>query len=189
MNGVNGKWIIMKNRRYFSALPSCFIFLVVACGESVTHEPLRAELLEMERADQDLIKDFPTFVPFETLEKDPEYHEKLKQRLDAVSKEVGDRNTKRMKEIVREYGWPGKSMVGGDGAGAAWLLVQHADGDRAFQKDCLDLLKRSAEAGEASWRHVAYLTDRVLVGEGNKQRYGTQIDWSTGKACAPPDRG
>ena len=80
---------------------------------------LRAELLEMEREDQELIEDFPTFVPFENLEKDPEYFEKLNQRLKEVSAEIGDRNTKRMKEIVRAYGWPGKSKVGKDGAGAA----------------------------------------------------------------------
>jgi hypothetical protein len=43
-------------------------------------------------------------------------------------------NTARMKRIVAERGWPGRSLVGDDGAQAAWLLVQHADHDPAFQR-------------------------------------------------------
>ena len=34
-----------------------------------------------------------------------------------------DANTARMKTIVAERGWPGRSLVGEDGAQAAWLLV------------------------------------------------------------------
>jgi hypothetical protein len=52
-----------------------------------------------------------------------------------------------LKEVVAEVGWPGQSMVGEDGAHAAWLLAQHADQDPAFQRRCLELLpKRSPPA-------------------------------------------
>jgi hypothetical protein len=54
--------------------------------------------------------------------------------------EIDARNRARMKEIVDRYGWPGKSLVGGDGSNAAWLLVQHADPDHPFQKRCVGLL-------------------------------------------------
>lgn len=83
-------------------------------------------------------------------------------------------NRQRMKEIVARYGWPGNSLVGKEGANAAWLLVQHADADRPFQKECLGLMEQAAAKGEASKTNLAYLTDRVLVGEHKKQRYGTQ---------------
>jgi hypothetical protein len=49
---------------------------------------------------------------------------------------------------------------------AAWLLVQHADHDPAFQRVCLELLGGAVRAGEADVRHHAYLTDRVLLAEG-----------------------
>jgi hypothetical protein len=85
------------------------------------------------------------------------------------------RNLARFREIVGEHGWPGSSLVGEDGAGAAWLLAQHADSDIAFQRRCLELLESAVAEGEASPAHLAYLTDRVLVHEGKPQRFGTQF--------------
>jgi hypothetical protein len=72
-------------------------------------------------------------------------------------------------------GWPGQSLVGADGAHAAWLLAQHADRDPAFQRKCLELMAHAVELGEASRAELAYLTDRVLLAEGQPQEYGTQM--------------
>src|SRR5579884_3181314 len=83
-------------------------------------------------------------------------------------------NTRRMKEIVEQIGWPTISKVGSHASDMAWLLVQHADHDREFQKMCLDLLK-GQPAGEVSPKNIAYLEDRVRVGEGRPQLYGTQF--------------
>ena len=88
---------------------------------------------------------------------------------------VDRKDTARMKEIVAKVGWPGKKLVGADGAAAAWLLVQHADQDHAFQKQCLPLLERAVAAGDATPAHYAYLYDRVAVAEQRPQRYGTQF--------------
>jgi len=78
--------------------------------------------------------------------------------------------------VVAEVGWPGRSMVGEDGAHAAWLLAQHADRDPVFQRRCLDLITEAVERGEASPAELAYLTDRVLLAEGQPQEYGTQAE-------------
>jgi hypothetical protein len=80
-----------------------------------------------------------------------------------------------LKRVIDEAGWPGRSLVGNDGASAAWLLAQHADRDPVFQRRCLDLLTDAVEQGEASPRNLAYLTDRVLLHEGREQEYGTQM--------------
>lgn len=80
-----------------------------------------------------------------------------------------------LKEVVAEVGWPGQSMVGEDGAHAAWLLAQHADQDPAFQRSCLELLTQAVASGEAAPAALAYLTDRVLLAEGKAQEYGTQF--------------
>ncbi|PCI18997.1 hypothetical protein COB64_04490 [Candidatus Wolfebacteria bacterium] len=63
---------------------------------------------------------------------------------------VDKKNTQRMKEIIDEYGWPTKSMVGWHAANKAWLLVQHADHDVEFQKKCLKLMKEAVEKKEAN---------------------------------------
>jgi hypothetical protein len=89
--------------------------------------------------------------------------------------EIDARNTAWMKGVVDRRGWPGKSLVGADGAQKAWLLVQHADQDPEFQKRCLKLLAEAVKRGEASPEHLAYLTDRVRVADKEKQVYGTQF--------------
>jgi hypothetical protein len=80
-----------------------------------------------------------------------------------------------MRELVAEHGWPGRTLVGEDGAHAAWLLAQHADHDPDFQRECLTLLAAAVQAGEASAADHAYLDDRVAVAEDRPQLYGTQF--------------
>lgn len=92
-------------------------------------------------------------------------------------------NTRRMREIVAEHGWPTRSLVGEDGAQAAWLLVQHADLDPDFQLRCLELM-RATPAGEVAPDHLAYLSDRVAVNAGRPQEYGTQFRFD-GERMAP----
>ncbi|HEX5745958.1 MAG TPA: DUF6624 domain-containing protein [Archangium sp.] len=101
-------------------------------------------------------------------------------------KAIDIKNTARMKEIVAQVGWPTKSLVSERGAKAAWLLVQHADLDVAFQRQCLPLLEKSVAAGEGDAKALAYLTDRVLVAEGKPQRYGTQFHEVEGKLVPRP---
>jgi hypothetical protein len=91
--------------------------------------------------------------------------------------QVDYRNTQAMKEIIAEYGWPGEKLVGAMGAQAAWLLVQHADHDREFQKQCHRLLESAVTSGEAQAQHLAYLTDRICAGDGVPQVYGTQLEY------------
>lgn len=90
---------------------------------------------------------------------------------------LDQRHTRAMKKIVAQYGWPGEKLVGSMGAQAAWLLVQHGDHDRDFQKECLRLLEDAVKNKDAQAQHLAYLTDRVCVGDGLPQRYGTQLEY------------
>jgi hypothetical protein len=98
---------------------------------------------------------------------------------------VDQKNRARLKQVVDKHGWPGKSVVGKDGAHAAWLLVQHADGDLAFQKRCLSLMQ-AATKGDVEPQDIAYLTDRILVAQRKKQRYGTQLQQRGGRFTPQP---
>lgn len=126
------------------------------------NEELRVELIRMAREDSqtrdELLRDgkLPKYG----------YAEEMRR--------VHERNNARMREIIEQYGWTGRSLVGEDGCEAAWLIVQHAVLDRDFQRQCLALLEQAVAAGEASGWQLAYLTDRVLVYEGKEQIYGTQ---------------
>ncbi len=91
----------------------------------------------------------------------------------------------RMKAIVQQRGWPGKSRVGDDGAHAAWLLVQHADLDVEFQIKCLALMKAAVKRGDAAAKNWAYLVDRVRVNQKRPQVYGTQFRQSPDGGYVP----
>jgi hypothetical protein len=108
-----------------------------------------------------------------------------KESVEAVQK-ADEENRAWLKSVIGKRGWPGKSLVGEDGAHAAWLLVQHADADLPFQKKCLGLLEAAVKKGEAAPTDLAYLTDRVLAAEGKKQRYGTQLELKDGKLIPKP---
>jgi uncharacterized protein DUF6624 len=90
---------------------------------------------------------------------------------------VHDGNAARLLAIVRQRGWPGKSQVGPDGARAAWLIVQHAIGQPALQREALDALRVAGARGEVPAEQPAMLEDRIRTLEGRPQRYGTQLDW------------
>lgn len=85
---------------------------------------------------------------------------------------IDSANTERMKAIVNRYGWPGPELVGQDGSEAAFLLVQHAD--LAFQQKMLPLVEKAYRSGGLTGQDYALLMDRVRVGEGKPQVYGTQ---------------
>jgi hypothetical protein len=95
------------------------------------------------------------------------------------------RHAARLAEIVASRGWPGRSLVGDDGAEAAWLVVQHAIGDPPVMRRCLPLLEAAAGRGEVPAWQPAYLLDRIRTLEGRPQRFGTQRDWDAGGRLSP----
>ena len=155
----------MISLRYIIAL--CFILLLANIqaqttkAQSVANPTLRQELLQRVEQDQAIRN--------ELIKKGIEHpDESVLTRMKAIDAA----NTERMRAIVRQYGWPGPELVGQDGTDAAFLLAQHAD--LAFQKEMLPLVEKSYKSGQLSGQSYALLLDRVLVGEGKPQVYGTQ---------------
>lgn len=88
--------------------------------------------------------------------------------------EVDIANTHELRALIERHGWFNSSTFGVSADRDAWLLVQHADRDLAFQKSILVVLEELVPLGETSPSNFAYLHDRVASAEGRPQRYGTQ---------------
>lgn len=88
--------------------------------------------------------------------------------------ETDGENTAWLKADIAANGWYLISTTGEHASSAAWLMAQHADRDRAFQREVLALLEPLVQTGETSASSYAYLYDRVAVSGNRPQRYGTQ---------------
>ena len=88
--------------------------------------------------------------------------------------------------VVGRHGWPGRSLVGAEAANAAFLIVQHAVHDTAFQARALALMERGVASGEVPGADVAMLADRLAVRRGRPQRYGTQAKLVEGRVVLDP---
>ena len=129
-----------------------------------THPKLRLQLIAIAKADQDMrnnsIRNGGTW----------DYS-------------LDEKHTEQLKRIIARHGWPTIPMVGVEASNDAWLIAQHADHDRQFQRECLALLK-GLPPGAISLHNIAYLEDRLLVAEHEPQLYGTQFQ-GKGKNLRP----
>jgi uncharacterized protein DUF6624 len=124
---------------------------------------LRDELIAMDEYDQAVRAE---------LAADGSLFEGYHPRMEAVHRA----NAARVREILAEFGWPGHSLVGEEGASAAWRIAQHSIGEPAFMRQCRDLLDTASAQGKAPRWQFAYIDDRIRVYEGRPQRFGTQLN-------------
>jgi hypothetical protein len=87
---------------------------------------------------------------------------------------VHDANAARLREVIREVGWPTEALVGADGARAAWRIAQHAINHPGFMRECRALLDDASVRGEVPRWQFAYIDDRIRAFEDVPQRYGSQ---------------
>ncbi len=107
----------------------------------------------------------------------PRYHPEM----EAVHLE----NAHLLERAIAEIGWPGRAKVGDDGAGAAFLIAQHAISRPALQRRALELILEAIAEGQANPLDAAYLSDRVATYEGRSQLFGTQFDWDENGELSP----
>lgn len=98
---------------------------------------------------------------------------------------VHDANAALLTRVFDDVGWPGRRDFGDDGAGAAFLILQHAIGHPALQRRGLALLLDAIPEGQANPLDAAYLSDRIAVFEGRPQTFGTQFDWDVNGQLSP----
>ena len=137
------------------------------------NQGLRRELLKMQEDDQKYRNEV------EEIEKMALAADEKQKKVSALwekQEKVDKRNIKRLVQIINKYGWPGRSMVGKEGSLTAFLVIQHADLE--YQKQYFPLLKEAVKRGEADSQDAALLEDRILMREGKKQIYGSQLHYN-----------
>jgi hypothetical protein len=136
-----------------------------AAGQDISNPSLRDELVAMHDEDQAGRKQLM------------EHSGDAQLRAKVLADDA--RHVARLREIVKQSGWPTRAMVGDKAGRAAWVIVQHGPND--LLAEMLPLMKAAAEKGDLSKGLVASSEDRALIDEGKKQLYGTQFDTRDGK--------
>lgn len=82
-------------------------------------------------------------------------------------------NLVKVKAIIDKHGWLGADIVGHKGNNTLFLVIQHAD--PATQQKYLPIMREAVKNKKAAASALALLEDRVALGKGQKQIYGSQV--------------
>lgn len=88
--------------------------------------------------------------------------------------------------ILDKHGWLGAEQVGERANAALFLVIQHSN--QQSQEKYLPLMRQAVKEGKARAQDLALLEDRVKLGKGELQVYGSQIgrDEQTGEMYVLP---
>ena len=85
-------------------------------------------------------------------------------------------NLIKVSKILDSQGWPSKKKIGTRGASTLFLVIQHANQDTKLKY--LSMITKAVEKDELPKRQYAMFYDRLLLGQGKRQVYGTQLAMS-----------
>ena len=83
-------------------------------------------------------------------------------------------NTIKLTKLLDKYGWPNSKTAGKNGSIIAFYVIQHAELD--VQVKYLPLIRDAVKNKNLDAGSLAMLEDRVALGQGKKQIYGSQIE-------------
>lgn len=153
---------------------------VVDKREANYDKPLQAKLLAIYNDDQSIRQQF--------ISAQKEFGHKSGQ-VDSIGKAMMYKdsiNLVMITEILDEYGWVGADKVGGQANQTLFLVIQHSD--LKTQQKYLPMMREAVKNKNANASALALLEDRVALGEGKRQIYGSQIgyDNETNKSFVLP---
>jgi len=108
----------------------------------------------------------------------------LSGHLWSLQTDVDESNMERVEAIVKQYGYPGESLVGAPANEAVFYVIQHSE----KIEDYLPLVEKAATQKQLPFRLFAMMKDRYLMQNEKEQIYGTQasgfsaLNKTTGKA-------
>lgn len=162
----------MKLKTLLTALS--FLILLFSCKTvSVPYtQSMKDNLTEMFKVDQQV----------QTWDEARLEDQKYIDSMNIAGEKVFRENCDVVKKYFSKYSYPGVKENGKETAMHFWTIVQHSDHDVEFQQQVLKAMKKELKNNNINRRNYAYLYDRVHKNMGKEQLYGTQIDWSSGRA-------
>ncbi len=133
--------------------------------------PLQKELLQIFNDDQDIRRKYIDS------SKKYGYKNPMVDSLSGVMMFADSIDLKKIIDILDTKGWVGADKVGAQANQTLFLVIQHAD--IKTQEKYLPMMREAVKNGNASSSSLALLEDRVALGEGKKQMYGSQIGRNT----------
>ena len=96
--------------------------------------------------------------------------------LNKMQKGYDSSNVRRVKAIIQQYGYPGKSIVGVPTNEVAFYVLQRYLNQKTNEyPNYLPILEKAAAKQELPFRLYAEALDRSLMIQGKEQIYGTQM--------------
>lgn len=82
-------------------------------------------------------------------------------------------NLVKVSKILDTQGWPSKKRIGTRGTSTLFFVIQHSN--LKTQTKYLPMITEALELGNLPKREYAMFYDRLVLGQGNRQVYGTQL--------------
>ena len=98
------------------------------------------------------------------------------KKFDLMS-EIDSINLLETENIIKNYGYPSKSLVGEPANKAVFYVIQHSNKIEEY----LPLIRKASENGDIAKTSLAMMEDRNLMNKGIEQLYGTQIKGQANK--------
>lgn len=145
--------------------------VVVDKREANYDKPLQAKLLAIYEDDQSIRRQY--------ISAQQEFGRQSEQvdSLGSIMMYKDSINLIKVTEILDQYGWVGAQKVGGQANQTLFLVIQHAD--LKTQQQYLPMMREAVKTGNATGSSLALLEDRVALGEGRRQIYGSQIGYDS----------
>jgi hypothetical protein len=130
-------------------------------------KPLQQELISIYNEDQAIRKEFMAV-----------YKEfgSGNRKVDSIGRIMNYKDSLNLIKVIQildTKGWVSKDFVGSQGNLTLFLVIQHSN--LKTQQKYLPIMREAVKKGNANSSSLALLEDRVALGEGKKQIYGSQI--------------
>jgi hypothetical protein len=132
-------------------------------------KPLQSLLINIYEEDQKIRREY--------MAAQKEFGQQSKQ-VDSLAQEmmyIDSINLIKVTEVLDQHGWVGAEIVGGQANHTLFLVIQHSN--LQTQLKYLPMFREAVNKGKASSSSLALLEDRVALGEGKRQIYGSQIGY------------
>jgi hypothetical protein len=156
------------------------LLLLASCSTKVDYKQLQSKLLAVYEDDQKIR------LQHESAQKAYGLESKQIDSLTRVMLHNDGANLITVTDILDKHGWLGADKIGEKANDALFLVIQHSD--LRVQQKYLPKMRDAVKRGSAKNNQLALLEDRVAIGEGKQQIYGSQIgfDMKTNKTYVLP---